>query len=169
MPPTYRHRLRLEGLTLAACGAGASVALIVLEPDSRNHALSTGLQLAAVVGLLEAFGPRSVRGYIDHAVEVTAGGEGSGEPTPLWQLPLIVGGLTAAFVLLPKTGLPGSSAAGWDAGLRVTAGCLLVGLWQGVRYERIVAGDEATRGRRYFRAPGSRLGKGTQLAFTTGS
>jgi hypothetical protein len=169
MPPTYRRRLRLEGLTLAACGAGASVALLVLEPDSRKHALSTGLQLAAVAGLLEGFGPRSVRRYIDGAVEVTSGGEGTGEPTPLWQLPLIVTGLTAAFVLLPKTGLPGTDAAGWDAGLRVTAGCMLVGLWQGIRYERIVASDEEERGRRYFRAPGSRLGKGTQLAYTAGS
>ena len=36
----------------------------------------------------------------------------------------------------------------------------------GVRYERVVAGDEARRGRRYVRAPGSRLGRGTVLAFT---
>jgi hypothetical protein len=35
-----------------------------------------------------------------------------------------------------------------------------------VRYERVVAADEERRGRRYFRVPGSRLVRGTQLAFT---
>jgi hypothetical protein len=166
MPPTYRQRLRLEGLTMAACGAVGSVALIVLEPDSRQRALSTGLQLAAVAVLLERLGRRSVKRYMENSVEVEPGGEGTGEPTPLWQLPVIMVGLGGAFVLVPQTGLPASGAAGWDAGLRITAGCLLVGLAQGVLYERIVAADERARGRRYFRAPGSMLLRGTQLAHT---
>jgi hypothetical protein len=74
--------------------------------------------------------------------------------------------LAGVFILLPETGLPGTDAAGWDAGLRVTGGCLLVGLAQAVRYERIVAADEGGRGRRYFRIPGSRLIRGTLLGFT---
>jgi hypothetical protein len=166
MAPSYRDRLKVEGWTMAASGAVASVALLALVPESRQRWLSTVAQLALVAGLLDRVGGRSVRKWMDEAAEAEPGGEGTGEPTPLWQLPLIVGGLAAAFVLLPETGLPASGEAGWDAGLRVTGGCLLVGLAQGVRYERIVAGDEARRGRRYVRAPGSRLIRGTVLAFT---
>ena len=166
MAPSYRERLRVEGLTMAACGAIASVALIAFVPESRQRWVSTVGQLAVVAALLEGFGPRSVRKWMDAAAEAQEAGEGTGEPTPLWQLPVIMTGLAAFFVLLPETGLPGTDGAGWDAGLRVTGGCLLVGLAQGVRYERVVAADEARRGRRYVRAPGSRLGRGTVLAFT---
>ena len=167
MPPTYRERLRIEGFTLAACGAIGSVA-IALVPESRRMPVSTIGQLAAVAILLELVGSRSVRRWLDDSVEVEEGGEGTGEPTPLWQLPVITAGLTAAFVLLPRTGLPASQLAGWDAGLRVSGGCLLVGLWQALRYERIVAAEERSRGGRFFRAPGSRLGRGTAVAFRRG-
>ena len=166
MPPTYRKRLRIEGLTMAASGAVASAVLIAFVPASRRWPLNTLAQLGVVLVLLEALGVRSVRGYMRKAIETVPGQEGSGEPTPLWQLPLIMGGLAAAFVLLPETGIAGSGAAGWDAGLRVTGGCMLVGLAQGVRFERVVAADERARRRRYFRGPGSRLGKGTVLLYT---
>ena len=53
----------------------------------------------------------------------------------------------------------------WDAGLRVTGGCMLVGLAQAVLLERLVAADERRRGRRYVRMPGSSL-LGTKLGFT---
>jgi hypothetical protein len=165
MAPSYRERLRVEGLALAACGAVASVALIALVPDSRRRPASTLLQLAAVVLLLETLGRRAVRGWMDRAEELPAGEEGSGEPTPLWMLPPIVAGLAAVFVLLPETGLPASDAAGWDAGLRVTAGCLFVGLAQAFSFERTVGADEERRGRRYLRVKGSRLIGGTKLGY----
>jgi len=168
MAPSYRERLKVEGLTMAASGAIASVALLAAVPESRQRAVSTVAQLAVVAALLEGLGSRSVRKWMDAAAEAQPGGEGSGEPTPLWQMPVIMSGLAAVFILLPETNLAGSDAAGWDAGLRVTGGCLLVGLAQGLRYERIVAADETRRGRRYVRAPGSRLLKGTLLVFTRG-
>ena len=167
MPPAYRERLRIEGFTLALCGAAGAAAVLVV-PESRRMPLSTVGQLAAVAVLLEVMGSRSVRRWLRDAVEVEEGGEGSGEPTPLWQLPVITAGLTAAFVLLPRTGLPGSQLAGWDAGLRVAGGCLLVGLWQALRYERIVAAEERSRDGRFFRGPGSRLGRGTVVVFRRG-
>jgi hypothetical protein len=156
MPPTYRERLRIEGLTLAASGLAGSVLLLLLVLESRRWPLNTAVQLAVVAGILEWAGRRRVPRWLDEAREIEPG-EASGEPTPLWQLPLIVCGLAAAFGLLPQTGLPGSDRAGWDAGLRITGGCLLVGLAQAVRYQRIVAAEERARRRRYLRVPGSRL------------
>jgi len=60
---------------------------------------------------------------------------------------VIVAVLTLGFGLL----------AGWDAGLRIGGGCVIVGLAQAVLFERLVATEEANRGRRYFRVPGSRI------------
>src|SRR3954464_11546744 len=154
-PPSYRERLRIEGLTLAAIGAGSSVGLIALVPASRRWPLNTVAQLAVVAVLLEAFGTRKVRNWMRDADELEAGEEGSGEPTPLWMLPPIVASLAAVFVLLPETGLPGSENAGWDAGLRVTAGCALVGLAQATRWAGIVKSDESSKKRRYLRVKGS--------------
>ena len=163
MPPSYRERLRIEGLALAACGAIGSAALIAFVPESRRRPLSTGGQLAALAVLLELLGTRSVRRWVEEADE--ADDLGTGEPTPLWMLPPIVAGLAAAFVALPETGLPFSDLAGWDAGLRVTAGCVLVGLAQAVRYERVVDAAERSNGRRYIRAAGSQLWRGTKLVY----
>ena len=166
MTPTYRERLRLEGAVLAGAGALASSALVAFVPASRRGPLNTLGQLAVVVGLLGLFGRRSVRGSLERADEVAVGAEGSGEPTPLWHVIAVMAGATAVFVALPATGLPGAENAGWDAGLRVTAGCALVGGFQAVVAERMVAADERSTGRRYVRAAGSRLGRGTKLAFT---
>jgi hypothetical protein len=166
MAPTYRERLRVEGFALAACGALASAALVAFVPASRRWPLNTVAQLAVVVLLLETIGPRRVRKWMDDAGEIEAGNEGSGEPTPLWMLPPIVTGLAAVFVLLPETGLPGSDRAGWDAGLRITGGCMLVGLAQALRFARIVRADETKRGRRYLRVKGSHLWSGTNLGWT---
>jgi hypothetical protein len=166
MPPSYRERLRIEGLALAACGAAGSAALVAFEPASRRWPLNTVAQLAAVAVLLEALGTRRVRRWLRSAQEVEAGEEGSGEPTPLWMLPAIVASLAAVFVALPETGLPASDRAGWDAALRITGGCALVGLAQALRYERVVARDEARTGRRYLRVKGSQLARGTNLGFT---
>src|SRR4051812_19977649 len=125
MPPSYRERLRTEGLALAALGAVGSAALVAFEPESRRRAPSTIGQLIALAVLLEWVGTRKVRRWVDDARELEE--PGSGEPTPLWMLPPIVAGLAAAFVALPETGLPFSDLAGGDAGLRVTGGGAAVG------------------------------------------
>src|SRR3954468_8798133 len=164
MPPSYRERLRVEGFALAALGAAGSAALIAFEPESRRRPASTIGQLIALALLLEWVGTRRVRGSVDEARELPE--PGSGEPTPLWMLPPIVAGLAAAFVALPETGLPFSDQAGWDAGLRVTAGCAVVGLAQALRWERVVAAAERSSGRRYIRAAGSHLLGGTKLGYT---
>ena len=78
---------------------------------------------------------------------------GTGEPTPPWQLALIVAALTLGFGFL----------AGWDAGLRIGGGCVVVGLAQAVLFERIVAREERRRGARFERVPGSSLFTGTKL------
>src|SRR4051812_13843732 len=164
-PPSYRERLRTEGLALAACGLAGSAALVAFVPASRRWPLSTVAQPAGVAAWWEGFGPRRVRAGVRDADEIAPGEGGSGEPTPLWMLPPIMVALAAVFVLLPETGLPASDRAGWDAALRITGGCLLVGLVQGVRYERIVAKEEAARGRRYIRVKGSHLWSGTKLGW----
>jgi hypothetical protein len=87
------------------------------------------------------------------ASEVSVSGAGGGEPTPLWQLPLIVAVLTVPLGLLE----------GWDTGLRASAGCLLVGLAQAVLLERLVGTAERRAGGRYIRLPGSRIVRGTRL------
>src|SRR3954471_9574746 len=166
MPPSYRERLRIEGFALAACGAVGSAALVAFVPASRRWPLNTLVQLTAVVVLLEAFGTRKVRRWVAKAEPIAPGEEGSGEPTPLWMLPPIVAALAAVFVLLPETGLPGSDRAGWDAGLRITGGCMLVGLAQGIRWAGIVGSDEANTKRRYLRVKGSHLWSGTKLGWT---
>ena len=162
MPPTYRERLRAEGLTLAACGAAGSIGLLTFKTEQATRwPWNTIGQLAVVAGLLGWLGPRAVRKSMAGAHELTAGREGSGEPTPLWQMPVIVAGLTASLVALEAV----NSRAGWDAGLRITGGCTLVGLAQALLLERLVAADEAERGRTYVRFKGSRLGRGTKLGF----
>ena len=139
---------------LAACGVVGSVVLLVVRTDDATRGpLSTVVQLAVVAALLAWLAPRSARTSL--AASEAVADEGSGEPTPLWKLPLIVVGLAALFAAL----------VGWDAALRITGGCTLVGLAQAVVIERIVAADEERRGRVYFRQPGSRILRGTKLGF----
>ena len=166
MPPSYRERLRIEGLALVACGAIGSAVLLAFVPASRRWPLNTIAQLAGVAVLLEAIGPRRVRSWMRRAAELEPGEEGTGEPTPLWMLPPIMIALAAAFVALPETGLPASDRAGWDAALRITGGCMLVGLAQALRFAAVVERDEQSSGRRYVRVKGSHLWSGTKLGFT---
>ena len=166
MPPTYRERLRVEGYALAGSGFLGSVLLLALTAQSKRWPLNTVGQLAGVAVLLAVLGPRVTGRALRAARAVRREALGSGEPTPLWQLPLIVLVLTL-LVATPVGPIPDflSARAGWDAGLRVTGGCLLVGLFQALVVERQVAGAEAADGRTYHRLPGSRLGRGTQLGY----
>ena len=157
MPPTYRERLRIEGFTLAGSGALGSIGLLVLTAQARRMPVSTIGQLVLVVALLAYFGPRATRKALREARGMRRDELGSGEPTPLWQLPVIVLALT----LLVAEPL----GAGWDAGLRVTGGCTIVGLFQALALERHVARAERVDGRSHHRVPGSRIGRGTRLGY----
>ena len=157
-PPTYRHRLQLEGGTLAALGAIASVVLIAAVDDATDVPGSTVGQLAIVVVLLGVFGPRGVRSSLEQAEPLEDPGDaGSGEPTPLWHLPLVVAVLVTPFLLV---GAP-------DAALRVTGGCTLVGLTQALLLAGLVTREERATGRTYVRRPGSRILRGTRLGWWT--
>ncbi|MEA2137465.1 MAG: hypothetical protein QOG56_615, partial [Solirubrobacteraceae bacterium] len=152
MPPTYRERLRVEGAVLAGAGALVSALLLALVPQASEQAGSTIGQLAFVCVVLAVFAPRAARRSIDAARPVASGEQLSGEPTSLWKPPLVLLVLATAFVVPGELGV---GAAGWDAGLRITGGCLLVGLAQALLIERIVAARETRDGRRYVRVAGS--------------
>lgn len=155
-PPTYRERLRREGLVLAGFGAAGSIALLAFDDHATDVPASTIGQLAIVAVLLAVFGPRSVRSAIAGAEPVTSPrAAGSGEPTPLWHLLLIVAVLATPLWLL---GSP-------DAALRVTGGVVLVGLTQALVLAALVAADEERSGRTFVRLPGSRILRGTKLGF----
>jgi len=161
-PPTYRQRLRLEGAVLAASGAIASVLLLVFADEASERAASTALQITFVTAVLAVAGPVFVRRWLAEAQPVTEGAEPTGQPTALWKPPLVVVVLTALFVVPGELGV---GAVGWDAGLRITLGCMIVGLAQALLVERLVASDEARNGRSYVRLPGSRATSGTNLGF----
>ena len=95
VPPTYRQRLRIEGLGLALCGAIGTIALLASAPGHRDP-LSTAGQLAVVALLLAWLGPRSVHRAIAASESRSERDLGSGEPTPVWRLPLIVVALAGA-------------------------------------------------------------------------
>lgn len=161
-PPTYRERLRVEGLVLAGSGALASVLLLAGVPAASDRALSTIGQLAGVVLLLAVLAPLTARRFLARARPAEPGEQLTGEPTALWKPPLVMLVLATPFVVAGELGVGG---AGWDAGLRVTGGCLLVGLAQALLIERIVARDEARTGRSYVRLAGSSASRGTTLGF----
>lgn len=131
------------------------MALLVATAQARRGPGSTAGQLIALAALLAWLGPRSVRRAITTSSPRSLPDLGSGEPTPLWQLPVIVAALSALAGLL----------GGWDAGVRVTGGCVLVGLTQAMVLERLVAAHEQTTLRTYFRVTGSRILRGTRLGY----
>ena len=143
--------MRLEGATLASCGALSALLVLVFGDDATRAPLSTAVQLLVVAVLMASLGVRSVRRWMRGASAVDSPGDG--EPTPLWLLPVIVAVLTLAF----------GFAAGWDAGLRIGGGCVVVGLAQALLFERLVAAEEASGGGRFVRLPGSSLFTGTKL------
>ncbi len=152
-PPTYRQRLRLEGATLAACGAISAVAVLALADGAGDHSRSTVIQLAIVAALMATVGAWSVNRSMERATELDPGRVGTGEPTPLWQLPLIVAALTLAF----------GFGVGWDAALRIGGGCVIVGLAQALLFERLVARRETGSATQFHRVAGSSLLTGTKL------
>ncbi len=150
---TYRRRLRLEGGTLAACGLLGAVLVLLFGDGAGRGPASTAAQLVIVAILMATLGVRSVRRSMQAARPLTAATVGTGEPTPLWQLPVICAVLTLGF----------GFGVGWDAGLRIGGGCLIVGLAQAVLFAWLVGREEARRGRRFYRVPGSSLFTGTKL------
>lgn len=150
---SYRRRLVIEGWTLAACGALGSLVLLVAVEGSTDGPASTIGQLAVVAALLGFFGPRAVHGSFATAVQLAPGDRPAGEPTPLWHIAAVVALLCVPFAVF---GAP-------DSMLRVTGGCLLVGLAQAVLLAGLVGRIEARRGAVAYRMPGSRLGRGTKL------
>jgi hypothetical protein len=161
-PPTYRERLRIEGAVLAASGALGSALLLGLVEEATERAASTAGQIAFVAIVLAGLGPLALRRWLAAAQPIRPGTEPTGEPTALWMPPLVVVVLVAVFVVPGELGV---GAVGWDAGLRITLGCLLVGLTQALLLARLVAADETRHGRRYVRLPGSRALGGTKLGF----
>src|SRR5215210_7214708 len=173
MAETYRDRLRVEGLTLAATGLAGSALLLATQTQARRAPVNTLIQLGALAGGLALGGRRSTRNALDGAHRVRFGRVGTGEPTPLWHVPVppAVGAVFLAKAARPlgdKLGVPHriNRMAGWDAGLRVLAGSALVGLYQAFVIERQVARAERRGLRTYYRMPGSELGTGTQLGWT---
>ncbi|MDQ6818904.1 MAG: hypothetical protein M3076_00970 [Actinomycetota bacterium] len=154
--PTYLDRLRLEGAVLTACGALGTVVLLTATAQATRRPASTAAQLIVVAALLLSLGPRSVRRSIADSRAHAADEIGSGEPTPLWHIAAIVIALT----------LLAGELGGWDAGLRVTIGCMLVGAFQALVLSRIVISGERGTGRRYYRVAGSRILTGTRLGHT---
>ena len=161
-PPTYRERLRLEGTVLAVAGGLGSVLLLAFVDEASERAASTALQITFVVAVLAVAGPVFVRRWLGEAQPVADGAGLTGQPTALWKPPLVVVVLTALFVAPGELGI---GAVGWDAGLRITLGCMLVGLAQALLVERLVAYDERRNGRSYVRLPGSKATSGTSLGF----
>jgi hypothetical protein len=138
------------------------VLLLTFADEASARAASTVLQIAFVTAVLAVAGPIFVRRWLAEAQPVADGAGLTGQPTALWKPPLVVVALTALFVTPGQLGL---GAVGWDAGLRITLGCMVVGLAQALLVERLVASDEARSGRRYVRLPGSRATSGTKLGF----
>lgn len=169
MADSYRRRLRIEGLTLATAGLAGSAGLLAAKHQARRAPANTVVQLAGLLTL----GARSTRKTLANADRVRFGRVGTGEPTPLWHVPvpMVAGAVFLGQFAKPlnqKLGLPERLArdAGWDAALRVTAGSALVGLWQASVIERDVACAERRGLRTYYRMPGSALGTGTRLGRT---
>jgi len=156
--PGYRERLRREGAVLAALGALSAAGVLAFGPGATDGPLSTVVQLSILAALMATIGVRSVRRSMARS-EPDDGAAGTGEPTPYWHLAAIVTVLTLTFGFV----------VGWDAGLRIGGGCVVVGLAQAVLFAQVVAREERRGGRRYHRLPGSWLLTGTKLGTSSDS
>lgn len=166
MPAAYRDRLLLEGSVLAAVGAAGSAALLAKVPEAKRWPPQTIGQLAGVAVLLLWPATRRARRDLAGAPLVAPWRAGTGEPTPVWHVPVPV--VLGALYVAPVARRTAPTAdlrrrAGWDAALRVTGGSLLVGLWQALVLRRAVRQAEG-RWRTAVRLRGSRLGR-TKVGF----
>ena len=144
---------------LAACGAIGTLGLLGATSQSLHGPVSTAWQLVVVVLLLLWLGPRGVRRSMADSRLRPEDQIGSGEPTPLWHIALIVVVLAAI----------AGTIAGWDAGIRVTGGCLLVGAVQAVLLAHMVDAEQRRTGRTFYRIAGSRILRGTRLGYVARS
>jgi hypothetical protein len=145
--PTYRERLRVEGAVLALCGLLGSAGLLLLADGARENVASTVGQLFVVLALLLLAGPRLVEAWArDAQLADPSDPAWTGDPTPLWTLPVITAVLAALFGL-----------AALDAALRITGGCALVGLAQLTVLQEAAGKAERRLGGTLVRAPGSRI------------
>ena len=140
---------------LAALGLAAALVLLVADADARRGGLTTVAQVLAVAVLIAVLGPRSVRRALARAEPVTRLDAGSGEPTPLWHLPLVIAVLATPLVLVGRD----------DSVLRLLLGCAMVGLAQSLLLAALVARAERAGGRVFVRLPGSRILRGTRLGW----
>ncbi len=155
VPPSYRDRLRAEGLALAA-GAALTAAILLVGASESRAGLTRTLIVVAVALLLVAWlGPRSVHLALGRATQLFTPDLGSGEPRALWQFPALV---AVATVIVAKF-------AGAGNGLRLDLILLLIGLCQAFVLERIVAVNEGQARRRYFRVEGSKMLGATRLGY----
>lgn len=155
MPPSYRSRLRAEGLALAVSAAVAALVLVLAVSGAREGIVKTLIVVAVALLVIIWLGPRSVHLAMAHAAQLFTPDPGRGEPRPLWQMPVIAA-IPTAFV---------ARFAGAANGLRLALALTLVGLCQAFLLERIVAVNEAQTRRRYFRVEGSRMLGATRLGF----
>ena len=155
MPPSYRERLRIEGLALAGSAALATLVLLAEAAAARTGIGTTLIVLGVALLLIAWLAPRSVHLALGHATQLFTPDLGRGEPRPPWQLVLIV---VVSTLVVAKLG-------GGAMGLRLALILLMLGLAQAFVLERIVAVNEGQSRRRYFRVEGSRMLGATRLGY----
>jgi len=153
--PTYRERLQTEGLMLAVCGGIACVAVFAFTDVADEPRSITIVELLIVAGLVATLGPLALRRARRRAIELDADEVGSGEPTPLWHIAVIV-----AFLVV----LAGVTLGPLGA-LNAAGGCVVIGFGQAILLATLVGMDEREQGRRFYRVRGSRILRGTRLGW----
>ncbi len=155
MPPSYRERLRIEGLALAGSAALAAIVLLAAAPSSREGIARTLIVLLVALLLIAWLAPRSVHVALRRATQLFTPDLGSGEPRALWQIPVLV---AVPVAIVAKLG-------GGANGLRLALVLLLLGLFQAFVLERIVAVMEGQARRRFFRVEGTKMLGATRLGY----
>lgn len=166
-PPSYRQRLRAEGLTLAATGGVAATWIVATRREAMRKPVSTVAQLALVGAGLARYGPRVTLRSLAAARPVAQVELGSGAPVPLWLVPapLLAVTLLGARGVLSPLPLPRRDGEAWDRGLRAAVGGALLGLYQAMVAERFVCRSERAGDRTYYRLPAPGAGGGTVLGY----
>ena len=155
MPPSYRERLRVEGLALTGSAFLAALVLLFAASGATDGLPRTLIVLFVALLLIAWLGPRSVHVAVRRATQLFTPDLGDGQPRGLWQLPLVV---AVGTVIVTKL-------AGAAMGLRLTLVLVLLGLFQAFVLERIVAVHEGQSRRRYFRVEGTKMFGATHLGY----